>query len=375
MQTVAAPVGSGPKLAELQTRVYRIPTDRPEADGTISWDSTTMLLVEAVAESGERGLGFSYCAPAAEGVVHETLAPAMAGSAIDDIGRNWSVMAAAVRNVGRPGIAACAISAVDIAVWDLAARLANQPLFVRLGARRHRVPVYGSGGFTTYTDAQLAEQLGGWIQQGIPRVKMKIGTDWGTRQAVDIERVRIARQAIGPDAELFVDANGAYTVKQAVRLAEQFAQHGVSYFEEPVSSDDLEGLAFVRGRIQQAVAAGEYGFDPWYFRHMLQAGAVDILQADATRCLGVTGWLEAAGLAHSFDIPFSAHCGPSVHAQVACAAPQISHIEYFHDHVRIEHLFFDGVLDPVDGCLQPDSTRPGLGLELKRQDAERFALK
>ena len=187
---------------------------------------------------------------------------------------------------------------------------------------------------------------------------MKIGTDWGTRQAVDLERVRVARQAIGAGAELFVDANGAYTVKQAIRLAEQFAQQGVTYFEEPVSSDDLEGLAFVRGRVPQAVAAGEYGFDPWYFRHMLQAGAVDILQADATRCLGVTGWLEAAALAHGFEIPFSAHCGPSIHAQLGCAAPQISHIEYFHDHVRIEHLFFDGVLDPSTAACGP--TRPGL---------------
>jgi len=375
MQTIAAQVGSGPKLADLQTRVYRIPTDRPEADGTTAWDATTMLLVEAVAESGERGLGFSYCAAAAEGVVHEILAPAIAGRTIDDLSQSWAAMVAAVRNVGRQGIAACAISAVDIALWDLAARLSDQPLFVRLGARRRKVPVYGSGGFTTYTDAQLSEQLGGWVQQGIPRVKMKIGTDWGTRQAVDVRRVRAARQTIGPDAELFVDANGAYTVKQAIYLAHEFAQHGVSYFEEPVSSDDLEGLAFVRGRIQVAVAAGEYGFDPWYFRHMLQAGAVDILQADATRCLGVTGWLEAAGLAHGFQIPFSAHCAPSIHAQVACAAPQISHIEYFHDHARIDHLFFDGVLNPVDGCLQPDSTRPGLGLELKRQDAERFAIR
>jgi L-alanine-DL-glutamate epimerase-like enolase superfamily enzyme len=106
---------------------------------------------------------------------------------------------------------------------------------------------------------------------------------------------------------------------------------------------------------------------------MLQAGAVDILQADATRCLGITGWLEAASLAHSFAIPFSAHCGPSIHAQAACLAPHISHIEYFHDHVRIEHLLFDGVLDPVDGCLRPDPTHAGLGLELKRQDAARFA--
>jgi L-alanine-DL-glutamate epimerase-like enolase superfamily enzyme len=375
MHTVAAPIAGPAKLAHLETHVYRIPTDRPEADATIAWDSTTMLVVEAIADSGARGLGYSYCAASAEGVVHDLLAPAVAGCSLDRVGVAWQAMVASVRNVGRPGIAACAISAVDIALWDLAAHLVDQPLFVHLGARRQQVPLYGSGGFTTYTNAQLSEQLGGWVQHGIPRVKMKIGTDWGTRPDVDVERVRAARQAIGHDAELFVDANGAYTIKQAIHLADRFAQHGVSYFEEPVSSDDLKGLAFVRGRIQQAVAAGEYGFDPWYFRDMLQAGAVDILQADATRCLGVTGWLEAAGLAHSFDIPFSAHCGPSIHAQVGCAAPQISHVEYFHDHVRIEHLFFDGVLNPIDGCLQPDPTRPGLGLELKRRDAERFALR
>ncbi len=373
--TTAAAMVDGVKLAKLETRVYRVPTDRPEADGTIAWNATTMLLVEAIADSGERGLGFSYCAASADGVVHDLLGPAVIGCLVDNPGRSWAAMVAAVRNVGRPGIAACAISAVDIALWDLAAHLADQPLFIRLGARRRHVPVYGSGGFTSYTDAQLSEQLGGWVGQGIPRVKMKIGTDWGTRPDVDLERVRVARQAIGGATELFVDANGAYTVKQAIQLAEQFALQGVSYFEEPVSSDNLEGLAFVRRQIGQAVAAGEYGFDPWYFRHMLQAGAVDILQADATRCLGVTGWLEAASLAHSFDIPLSAHCGPSIHAQVGCAAPQISHIEYFHDHVRIEHLLFDGALDPVNGYLRPDPSRPGLGLELKRQDAERFAIR
>jgi L-alanine-DL-glutamate epimerase-like enolase superfamily enzyme len=360
-------------VAALETNVYCIPTDRPEADGTIAWDSTTMLVVEAVAESGERGLGYSYTSAAAETVVHELLEKVVVGCPAEDVRHTWGAMVATVRNAGRPGIAACAISAVDVALWDLTARLAKQPLFRLLGPHRERVPVYGSGGFTSYTDEELADQLGGWVHQGIPRVKMKIGTDWGRREDLDVHRVTVARQAIGPEAELFVDANGAYTPKQAIALARRFADFNVSYFEEPVSSDQLDQLATVRQHIPQDLAAGEYGYDPWYFRAMLQAGAVDILQADATRCLGITGWLEAAALAHSFAIPFSAHCGPSIHARIACAAPQISHIEYFHDHVRIEHLLFDGVLEPVGGCLQPDPTRPGLGLELKRQDAARFA--
>ncbi|MDQ6673976.1 MAG: mandelate racemase [Chloroflexota bacterium] len=361
-----------PAIASIETRVYRIPTDRPEADGTIRWDSTTMLLVEAVADSGQRGLGYSYCAASAAGVVHDVLTPAVAGCPVEQVRRASEAMVAAVRNVGRPGIAACAISAVDVALWDLAACLRDEPLFVLLGAVREAVPVYGSGGFTTYSESELANQLGGWVQQGIPRVKMKIGTDWGTQSDLDEQRVRVAREAIGEQAELYVDANGAYTTKQAIGLAERFLECGVTYFEEPVSSDDLEGLAFVRGRISQSVAAGEYGFDPWYFRHMLQAGAVDILQADATRCLGLTGWLEAASLAHGFGIPFSAHTSPSIHAQAGCAAPQLSHVEYFHDHVRIEHLLFDGVLEPTGGCLRPDCGRPGLGLELKAVDAERW---
>ena len=362
------------KIAQLETHVYRIPTDRPEADGTIAWDSTTMVLVEAIADSGERGLGYSYASASAAGLVHEFLHKVIVGCSVDDVRSAWGAMIAAVRNVGRPGVAATAIAAVDVALWDLKARVAGQPLFRLLGAQREVVPIYGSGGFTTYTDQELAEQLGGWVQQGIPRVKMKIGTDWGTRPELDVHRVQVAREAIGKDAELFVDANGAYTTKQAIAQAHRFAEHGVSYFEEPVSSDQLDQLAFIRQHIPQAVAAGEYGYDPWYFRAMLEAGSVDILQADATRCLGVTGWLEAAALAHSFAIPFSAHCGPSIHAQAACAAPQIAHIEFFYDHVRIEHLLFDGALDPVGGCLRPDPSRPGLGLELKRADAERYAI-
>ena len=359
------------KLERLEVKVFRIPTDRPEADGTASWDATTMVLVELQGEGGVQGLGWSYASAAAATVVQEQLRPVLEGRPISDTHSAWTAMLASVRNIGRQGVAATAISAVDIALWDLHARAHELPLFRLLAPHRDSVPIYGSGGFTSYTVDQLVEQLGGWVAAGISRVKMKIGTDWGTRLDVDRRRIVAVREAIGPEAELFIDANGAYTAKQAIGLAREL-EAATSYFEEPVSSDQLQQLALIRRAIQQDVAAGEYGYDPWYFDAMLQAGAVDILQADATRCLGITGFLIAANSAYSHGIPFSAHTSPTVHCHAGCAAPQLSHVEYFHDHARIEAMLFDGAPQPQGGELRPAPERPGLGVELKSADGERF---
>lgn len=263
-----------------------------------------------------------------------------------------------------------AVAAIDAALRDLKARLLDLPLVTLLGASRVDVAVYGSGGFTSYSTHQLREQLAGWVAQGIPRVKMKIGT----HAESDVTCVRAARAAVGPDAALFVDANGAYSRKPALAYAERFAEFGVSWFEEPVSSDDLEGLRLLRDRTPAGmeVAAGKYGNDPWYFRQMVEAGAVDVLQADATRCAGITGFLQAAALCQARSLELSAHCGPSMHVHPCCAAVPVRHLEYFHDHGRIEHMLFDGALTPVGGTLRPDPSRPGMGLERKRSDAEPY---
>jgi L-alanine-DL-glutamate epimerase-like enolase superfamily enzyme len=265
-----------------------------------------------------------------------------------------------------------AIAAVDVALWDLKARLLGLPLCRLLGTVRDRVPIYGSGGFTSYDDERLQRQLSGWVEQGIPRVKMKVGAEPDR----DPMRVRLARAAIGQEAELFVDANGAYSVPQALRLAEEFAeQGGVSWFEEPVSSDDLAGLRAVRERLPRGmiVAAGEYGYDVPYFARMLASGAVDVQQADVTRCAGITELLRVDALCQAHGRPLSLHCGPAVHLHPALALSQLTHLEYFHDHERIEGLLFDGIAHPDAGALSPDLAVSGMGLELKRQDAERLA--
>lgn len=276
-----------------------------------------------------------------------------------------------VRNDGSRGIASMAISALDVALWDLKARLLNCSVTHLLGSAQPRVAAYGSGGFTSYSNAKLAQQLSGWASEGLAHVKMKIGS----RPNADPERVRVAREAIGADVALFVDANGAYSPKQALLLAETFAEQGVSWFEEPVSSDHLADLHLVRQRAPEImdIAAGEYGYDPFYFRRMLEAGAVDVLQLDATRCKGYTGFLQGAAIAASFGCPLSAHCAPTLHMHVACAVPGLRNIEYFHDHVRIERMLFDGFIPANKGELEPDRSAPGLGLTFKRKDAERYA--
>ncbi|HEY3866655.1 MAG TPA: enolase C-terminal domain-like protein [Solirubrobacteraceae bacterium] len=359
-------------VESVDVTAYTVPTDVPEADGTLSWQATTVVVVKV--RAGEQvGLGYSYDAPAAAAVIRDTLADAVCGGDALSPGAAWERMRAAVRNIGRPGIASCAIAALDVALWDLKARLLGLPLAMLLGRVHERVPIYGSGGFTSYTDEQLERQLAGWAEQGITRMKIKVGSD----PRDDPRRVRLARRTIGDDAELFVDANGAYERKQALRLAEVFAQEaGVSWFEEPVSSDDLEGLRLLRDRVPApiAIAAGEYGYDLFYFRRMLEAGAVDVLQADATRCGGITEMLRVGALCAAVGIPLSAHTSPAIHAHVCVAIAPLVHVEYFHDHARIEGILFDGALQPRDGALEPNRERPGLGLELRESDAERYAV-
>lgn len=358
-------------IERVEVSAYQIPTDAPEADGTLRWDSTTMI-VATVDAGGRQGLGYTYGHQAVATLIEDKLADTVNGLDAFDTGACWRAMVDAIRNLGRPGIASMAIAAVDVALWDLKGRLLEVPVAALLGSVRRRVAIYGSGGFTSYTIEQLEAQLAGWVEQGLRAVKMKVGQD----PSADPGRVAAARARVGDGVALMVDANGAYTRKQALAMAERFAAEGVVWFEEPVSSDDLEGLRLLRDRAPagMAVTAGEYGYDRYYFRRMLEAGAVDVLQADATRCAGITGFLEAAAVSAAHGLPLSAHCAPSLHLHPCCAAQEFMHIEYFHDHSRIEQMAFDGCPHPVDGGLAPDYSRPGLGLTLRRRDLEQYRI-
>lgn len=361
------------KVEQISVAAYTVPTDAPESDGTLAWSQTTMVLVEARA-GDVSGLGYTYADLGVALLIRDTLARVVTGLDPMNIPSAWEGMVREVRNLGRPGMSAMAISAVDNALWDLKAKLLNVSLLSLLGAVRSELPIYGSGGFTSYSDQQLQRQLGSWVEQGIPRVKMKVGTE----PEKDLDRVRLARKAIGSQAELFTDANSAYNRKQALYYIQRFAgDFDVRWMEQPLPPEDLAGMRLLceRSPARLEIADGEYGYEPAYFRRMVEAQAVDVVMADATRCGGVSGFLKVGALCESYRIPMSSHCAPALHLHPGCALPSMRHAEYFHDHVRIERMFFDGLIEPVDGALRPDLAKPGFGLVFRRADAERYRQK
>ena len=366
-----ATISGAAAIERVATLVYEIPTDGPdgaESDGTLEWSSTT-LVVTLVHAEGATGLGYTYGPAACATLISETLGSVILGRDPLAVAASWRAMTAAIRNAGRPGIGAMAVSALDVALWDLKARLLETPLVDVLDRARDTVPVYGSGGFCNYPLERLAGQLEGWVGQGIPRVKLKIGR----HPQDDDARLDAVRAAIGPQPELYADANGAYAPSRAADWAQRLRERwGVAWFEEPVSSDDVAGLRFVREQAPPGIdiAAGEYVYLLRDAEMLLDAGAVDCLQLDVTRCGGITGVLQAAGAADARSVDVSGHCAPQVSAHALCAVRRLRHLEYFHDHVRIERMAFDGVLEPVAGALRPDRSRSGHGLELRRADLE-----
>jgi L-alanine-DL-glutamate epimerase-like enolase superfamily enzyme len=357
-----------PTITGLSTAVYRFPTRRPEADGTLEWDATTAVTVTLTA--GDRtGLGWTYSCPAAATLTRDTLAGTVRGRDAHDITGGWSAMHQACRNLGTRGLVSHAISAVDIAWWDLKAQLLGVPLTTLLGRCRTEVPIYGSGGFTSLSDTQLAEQIEAWQEAGCTAMKIKIGESWGTRITRDLARIEWLRALAGSRTQLMVDANGGYRIGDARRVGTALDELGVTWFEEPVSSDDTAGLALLRSTLRCDIAAGEYAADLYDVRALLPV--VDCLQLDATRCGGYSGWLRGAALAQAQNLDISAHCAPSLHAFVAAAVPNLRHVEWFVDHARLEPLLVDGLPEVYDGALHPDDTTFGHGMTL-RDDAEKW---
>ncbi len=362
---------SSARIDRATVAAYMVPTEEPESDGTLTWDATTLVLVQ-IESNGKTGLGYTYADGATARLINDKLLPLLVTHDAMAINVRWHDMVVAMRNLGRPGIASMAIAAVDTALWDLKAKLLDLPLAALLGLARPAVEVYGSGGFTNYSEEQLKRQLHDWAQAGMRHVKMKVGRD----PAGDIERVYAARDAIGNMAELFVDANGAYTRKQALEFAATSPTAA-----SPGSRSRCGGRP---GRIAPAAR-------PRPARHGDRGRRIRLRPALFPPHAGGAGGRCAAGRRHPLrrHHRFSrrrracakpsmsrcrAHCAPTLHLPLCCAARPVVHLEYFHDHARIEHLLFDGAPLPQNGRLAPDMSRPGFGIEFKEADAQCYKI-
>jgi L-alanine-DL-glutamate epimerase-like enolase superfamily enzyme len=360
---------SGTRVGSGRISAFTVPTTQPESDGTAEWNSTTIVIIELTAD-GVTGIGYSYANSAAAKVAEELVKKQILNTDPFDIPALHSALDRQVRNWGRPGLVASAISAIDTCLWDLKARLLEEPLPCLLGKVRDEIQAYGSGGFTSYTEKELIDQLTGWAEEGFAFVKMKIGT----HPDQDVARVTAVQKALNGSAQLYVDANGAYDRQQALHKSREFGDLGVTWFEEPVTSDDRVGLHLMveRAPAVMKIAAGEYNYTLDDARLLIEAQAVDVLQTDVTRCGGVSNFIKIGHLCEICHYPYSAHTAPSIHASLCCSVLPAMNVEYFYDHVRIEQMFFDGAITAHDGKLKPDLSRHGLGLEFKRSDAEPY---
>jgi L-alanine-DL-glutamate epimerase-like enolase superfamily enzyme len=356
-------------ITEFKVSTYQIPTETPESDGTLDWNATGLILVELKA-GGKTGLGYSYANLAFAKIVEELLKKVVAQGNAMDLPQLWGKLVRHVRNDGEMGGTAMAISAIDNALWDLKAKILGVSLAALFGQCRESIDAYGSGGFTDYSFEQLRTQIQNWQKTGISKFKMKIGT----HVEDDAKRVHFVRECIGGEAELFVDANGAYDFQTTLLMAENFARDRVTWFEEPIPPGDVKGMKELKKRLPPGMnlAVGEYIYDFSDLAFRLGNEAEDFIQLDATRCKGMSGFIRGAAACEIAYLPVSSHCAPSIHIALACSIPNFKHLEYFYDHSRIENLLFEGVIQPKNGKLAPDLSRPGIGLEFKRADAEKY---
>jgi L-alanine-DL-glutamate epimerase-like enolase superfamily enzyme len=361
-------------ITDVTTTMLRQPDVPGIQDATIRHRDTgrSALFVHIKTDLGQEGLGVGT--PIAREVIERVLKPLLIGRDPLWIEKIWDDMFWRVRGYGRKGVAFCAISAVDIALWDLKAKLFGVPLYRLLGPYTDRVPIYGSGGWTSYTEAELVREQTSYVERGIPRVKMKVAKDFGRSEREDIQRLAAVRKAVGDDVEIYVDANNGYYAKQAIGMARHLSEYDVKWFEEPVLADDISGLAAVARAIDIPVATGEHEYTRYGFKSLIAEGGADIVQPDVGRVGGVSEWMKVAHLAQAFNLPIAPHAVQLVHLHLACCIPNLKVVEYLGTVEEGDRIWYTEFPQQQDGYWSPYADRPGLGLELSPDAVRRFAI-
>jgi L-alanine-DL-glutamate epimerase-like enolase superfamily enzyme len=368
------------KITDITTTMLHYPHGTPIQDATIPTPPAadagrTALFVHVHTDEGITGLGTGISNAAIRAVIDPTLKNLLIGEDPFAIERLWERMFWRVRGYGRKGVAFCAISAVDIALWDLKAKALGVPLFRLLGPYRDHVPIYGSGGWTNLNEAELIAEQTDYIERlGVRSVKMKVAKDFGRAEREDVRRLAAVRKAVGDDIEILIDANNGYYAKQAIAMAREFEQQRVGWFEEPVLADDIDGLAAVARATSIPVATGEHEYTKYGFKDLIARGGADIVQPDVGRVGGVTEWMKVAHLAHAFNLPVAPHAFQLVHLHLACATPNLRIVEYLGVSEQGDRIWYTEFPQPKDGWWAPYPDRPGLGLELNPASVEQYQI-
>ena len=357
-------------ITSVHTRCYRIPLPRTLSDamqGRIP--DFQLVTVQIEDDDGCRGLGYTYTVGrggrAIAAMIEADLAPIIRDLTDDDIEAVWKRMWRRLHYVGRGGVASFAISAVDIALWDLQARQRCQPLWQLLGATDERVPVYAGGINLEYPIDELLKETEASLEQGFRAIKMKLGSP---QLATDVERVAAMRECLGPEIPLMVDANMAWSVDEAIAAARAFREFDVTWLEEPIAPDDFPGHRRVAEEGALPIAAGENLHTLREFQMLIEAGAVTYVEPDVANIGGITAWLKVAALAESHQLRVTSHGVHDLHVHLLAAVPNSSWLEW---HGFGLERFMSSRLQIEDGAaIAPD--RPGHGVELDWKLLEEF---
>jgi len=348
------------KIASVEPGHYRIPLPVALSDSThgtmTGFDIVTVRISD---QDGAEGVGYTYTAASSAAAIHaqieHDLAPLLLGQSADRIETLWQQMWWRVHYAGRGGSASFAISAVDIALWDLKARKCGQPLWRLLGGNDPKVPCYAGGIDLQFPIDQLLEQTRNNLGLGFRAIKMKVGRP---RLSEDLARVRTMREMLGEDFPLMVDANMRWSVDEAVRAARGLSELGVYWVEEPTIPDDVAGHARIVREGGVPIAAGENLHSLYEFAAYLRAGAVTFPEPDVTNCGGVTVFMKVAHLAEAFNLPVTSHGAHDITVHLLAAVPNRSYLEAHG--FGLDH-FLDHKLAIKDGfAIAAD--RPGHGL-------------
>ena len=370
---------ANPVVRSVEAIPVAVPLNVPTRIATREVRAREFVLVEVRTEDGQVGVGYTYTGTSGArllaGLIEEYFTPRMVGQPALAPERYWAQFFQDHLLIGRRGFLLRALSAVDIALWDLAGQVANLPLYRMLGGYRDSVPAYASGGYYRPGDPlkDIEREMGRYKDVGFTDFKMKVG---GAPLDVDVERVRVARETIGPKSRLGLDANNAWrTVSEALTFARAVERYDPWWLEEPLLPDDVEGHAQIAAALEWPVATGEIHSTRWDFRQLIERRAADILQPDAGVLGGIGEWMRVAHTAATFDLPVAPHWHADVHVQLVAAVPNGLTVEYFlleEDIYNFERLLSER-LQPKDGMI-PLPDRPGVGLVLDRDAVARFRI-